>query len=134
MITLFSPATRELMNLDAHHARFWERTIRVASPLCQRRFISGVKDCMAAMARESDARKISAAYPSVAAFMKTRRDSAGCALVFALMELEIALPDQAFNHPYIKELIVIIQDISCMANVSIDFATNRSTALCKRFH
>lgn len=73
---------------------------------------------MVAMALESDARKTSSAHSSIDSFLKTRRDSAGCALVFALMELEIALPDEAFYHPYIRDLIVIIQDISVMANVS----------------
>lgn len=73
---------------------------------------------MVAMALESDARKTSSAHSSIGSFLKTRRDSAGCALVFALMELEIALPDEAFYHPYVRDLIVIIQDISVMANVS----------------
>lgn len=73
---------------------------------------------MVAMALESDARKTSSAHSSINSFLKTRRDSAGCALVFALMELEIALPDEAFYHPYVRDLIVIIQDISVMANVS----------------
>lgn len=34
------------------------------------------------------------------------------------MEFEVALPDEAFNHSYIKDLIHIIQDICSMANVS----------------
>lgn len=103
---------------NPRHTRFWERTIKVSNTLSQERFMEGVRDCMAGMVRESLARKVSRQHDSVQGFLKTRRDSAGCNLVFALSELEVAVPAEAMKHPQIRELVAIIQDISCIANVS----------------
>lgn len=51
--------------------------------------------------------------------MEVRRDTIGCKPSYAMLELEMDIPDDVFNHPTLESLRVWSTDMICIANVSI---------------
>ena len=56
--------------------------------------------------------------PSVREYLARRRESMGGRPAFVLGVLHLSIPDEAFNHPVIKELENAILDLIIVDNVS----------------
>ena len=54
-------------------------------------------------------------------YLEVRRDTIGAKPSFAILELEMDLPDDVFNHPILEKLRVLVIDMLCIGNVRIKF-------------
>jgi len=58
---------------------------------------------------------------TVESYLEVRRDTIGAKPSFALLELEMDLPDDVFNHPTLEKLRMLVIDMLCIGNVRVDF-------------
>jgi hypothetical protein len=54
---------------------------------------------------------------SVDEYFEVRRDTIGTRPAFALLELDMNLPDEAVQHPVVEEMTVLATDMIILANV-----------------
>ena len=54
-------------------------------------------------------------------YLEVRRDTSGAKPCFALLELDMNLPDEAIHHPVIEELYIISIDMILLGNVGYIF-------------
>ncbi|KAI0290411.1 isoprenoid synthase domain-containing protein [Multifurca ochricompacta] len=95
--------------------QFWELGIKTASPQSQKRFIETFGSYMQAVAQHA-ADRTNKHTPTIEKYFKIRRDDVGTKPVFAILELEMDLPDEAVNHPTIQELSVLATDMIILDN------------------
>jgi hypothetical protein len=55
---------------------------------------------------------------SVEEYFKVRRDTVVAKPAFALIELDMNLPDEAIKHPVVEELTILAVDMIILDNVS----------------
>lgn len=69
-------------------------------------------------------------------YLEVRRDTIGAKPSFAILELEMELPDDVFNHPILESLRLWVIDMLCIGNVGSKSAINASATklmvLCYR--
>lgn len=56
---------------------------------------------------------------SLDSYLAVRRDTIGAKPSFAILELEMDLPDHVFNHPTLENLRTWVIDMLCIGNVRI---------------
>lgn len=54
-------------------------------------------------------------------YLDVRRDTIGAKPSFAILELDMDLPDEVFHHPTLESLRVQVIDMLCIGNVSSIF-------------
>ena len=54
---------------------------------------------------------------SVEEYFEVRRDTIGASPAFALLELDMNLPDEAVHHPVVEEMTLLAADMIILANV-----------------
>jgi hypothetical protein len=110
--------------------RFWERAIPTASPQSQKRFVETFEEYLEAVVQQAADRGRSF-IRSIESYLELRRNTAAAKPSFALLELDMSLPDEVIYHPVIQELNVVTVDMLCIGNVSIESplfsTTNRQT-------
>lgn len=55
---------------------------------------------------------------TIESYLEVRRDTIGAKPSFALMELELDIPDEVFHHPTLENLRLWVIDMLCIGNVS----------------
>ena len=97
--------------------RFWELAVKTATPTSQRRFIKTFghyMDAIVQQAKDRTRRHIR----GLDSYLEVRRDTIGAKPSFAILELEMDLPDDVFNHPILENLRLWVIDMLCIGNVS----------------
>ena len=89
----------------------------VATPTAQRRFIETFDSYMDSVVTQAEDRT-KHLIRSIDSYLKVRRETIGAKPSFALMELEMDIPDEVFYHPTLESLRVWVIDMLCIGNVS----------------
>ncbi|KAI0291779.1 terpenoid synthase [Multifurca ochricompacta] len=95
--------------------QFWEMGIKTASPQSQKRFIETFGSYMQTVVQQA-ADRTNKYIPTIEEYFEIRRDNVGTKPSFAIIELEMDLPDEAVNHPTIQELSVLATDMIFLDN------------------
>ncbi|KAI0290408.1 terpenoid synthase [Multifurca ochricompacta] len=95
--------------------QFWELGIKTASPQSQKRFIETFGSYMQAVVQQA-ADRTNKHIPTIEEYFEIRREDVGTKPCFAILELEMDLPDEAVNHPTIQELSVLATDMIFLVN------------------
>jgi hypothetical protein len=61
-------------------------------------------------------------------YMSVRRDTIGATPSFALLELDMDIPDNVINHPYVKHLTTCVVDMIILGNVRLFRSFRRQCA------
>lgn len=90
--------------------------IKTASPQAQKRLIkAGIAYAKAVVQRAADRRLKH--IRSVEEYFEVRRDTIGAKPSFALIELDMNLPDETVKHPVVEELTILAIDMIILDNV-----------------
>ncbi|KAI0333186.1 terpenoid synthase [Cubamyces sp. BRFM 1775] len=95
--------------------QFWERVVKVASPTSQRHFIEAFGDYCQSVVRQARDRSSSHAH-TVDSYLEVRRDNIGARPSFALLEMEMDLPDEVLSHPTVVNLTIWAIDMLLTGN------------------
>lgn len=99
-------------------ARFWELAIKTATPTAQRRFVENFDLYMDAVVQQAEDRTKNH-IRTFESYLEVRRDTIGAKPSFAVLELEMDLPDEVFNHPTLENLRMWVIDMLCIGNVRL---------------
>lgn len=99
-------------------SRFWERTIRIASEPSQRRFIQTFDDYCQSVVQQAADRDMQH-LRDVDSYLENRRENIGAKPSFALLELDMNLPDEVVGHQAIVDLTTRAIDMIILGNVSV---------------
>ncbi|KAI0292481.1 terpenoid synthase [Multifurca ochricompacta] len=95
--------------------QFWELAIKTASPPSQKRFIETFGAYAQSVVRQAVDRT-NKHIPTIQEYFQVRRDNVGTKPVFAVLELEMNLPDEVVHHPAIEELSILATDMVILGN------------------
>ena len=113
-------------------SRFWELAIKTASPTSQRRFVQTFGHYLDAVVQQAEDRTRQH-IRGLDSYLEVRRDTIGSKPSFAMLELEMELPDDVFNHPILENLRLWVTDMLCIGNVSSSSpSTTKLITLCCR--
>ena len=91
-------------------ARFWELAIQTATPTAQRRFVDTFGQYMYAVVQQAEDRRHN--------HIRTLDSYLEAKPSFAILELEMDLPDSVFNHPTLENLRTWAIDMICIVQLS----------------
>jgi hypothetical protein len=109
-------------------ARFWELAIKTATPTAQRRFVETFNQYMDAVVQQAEDRT-KHHIRTFDSYLEVRRDTIGAKPSFAILELDMDLPDEVFNHPTLENLRMWVIDMLCIGNVSLFLSFSASDIL-----
>lgn len=112
--------------IDDEFSRFWELAIKTATPTSQRRFLETFGHYMDAVVQQAEDRTRHH-IRGLDSYLEVRRDTIGAKPSFAILELEMDLPDDVFSHPLLESLRLWVIDMLCIGNVSGILLTLRQT-------
>ncbi|KAK3390822.1 isoprenoid synthase domain-containing protein [Podospora didyma] len=95
--------------------QFWLPTTKISTKTFQRRFIATFDSYVESVAHEAENR----AKESILGFeeyMVLRRETAGVTPCFAMVEMDMDIPDEVREHPIIQELEVLAVDLIMVLN------------------
>jgi len=95
--------------------QFWELAIRTASPSSQNRFISTFDKYTTAVVQQASDRTVGH-IRSIEDYFTVRRETIGARPSFALLELDMTLPDEVLEHPVIVDLTTVTIDMLILGN------------------
>ncbi|KAI0333184.1 terpenoid synthase [Cubamyces sp. BRFM 1775] len=95
--------------------QFWEGAIASASQTSQRRFIATFDAYCESVVEQARDRDVSHVH-TVDTYLAVRRENIGAKPSFALLEMDMDLPDEAFYHPTVVELTTWAIDMIIMGN------------------
>ncbi|KAH9030941.1 terpenoid synthase [Lactarius pseudohatsudake] len=95
--------------------QFWELAVKTASPQSQKRFIEASGAYTQAVIQQAEDRRHKH-IRSVQEYFEVRRDTIGARPAFALIELDINLPDEVIHHPVIEEMATLAVDMIILDN------------------
>ncbi|KAG0702642.1 terpenoid synthase [Suillus ampliporus] len=95
--------------------QFWKRTIRNASVQSQKRFIASMDDNLESLAQQAIDRS-QHHIRDIQSYIDVRRMTAGARTVFALLELDLNIPDEVISHPTIEDMTIASMDMICHSN------------------
>ncbi|VDB91864.1 unnamed protein product [Peniophora sp. CBMAI 1063] len=95
--------------------QFWERAIKTASPGSQKRFLDYSAHYTQAVVQEAEDRHQNVVRP-VDEYLVVRRETSGVKVCFAIIELDLDLPQEVLDHPVIKEMEVLVADMVLLFN------------------
>ena len=109
--------------LTSSYRRFWARARTTADPRTAEHFVNlfiGYLETIVAQAEDrGNCTKL-----SVRKYLARRRENVGGRPAFVLGVLHLSIPDEAFNHPVIKELENAILDLIIVDNVSSGYTSS----------
>ncbi|KAI0784430.1 terpenoid synthase [Abortiporus biennis] len=94
---------------------FWMNAIRTIMPNVQKRFIDAFQlytDSVVQQAVDRNAHHIR----DIKSYFEVRRDTIGAKPSFAIIEVNLNLPNKVMDHPVIKELTNLCIDMICIGN------------------
>nr|8H72_A Chain A, Delta(6)-protoilludene synthase K435DRAFT_659367 [Dendrothele bispora CBS 962.96]8H72_B Chain B, Delta(6)-protoilludene synthase K435DRAFT_659367 [Dendrothele bispora CBS 962.96] len=94
---------------------FWENAIKCLGPTSQKRFIETFETYLYAVIVQADDRDHHV-FRDVDSYMVVRRDTIGAKPSFALLEHNMDLPDDVFNHPLLEDLRTWCIDMLILGN------------------
>jgi hypothetical protein len=97
--------------------RFWVNAMTCLGPTAQRRFIETFDTYTESVVQQAEDRD-KHVFRDVESYMQVRRDTIGAKPSFALLEHDMELPDEVFNHPLMHDLRMWCIDMLCLGNVS----------------
>ncbi|CCM03654.1 uncharacterized protein FIBRA_05798 [Fibroporia radiculosa] len=106
--------------------QFWNLTMKTASPMWQRRFVTGFAqylDSLVAEAADREHQKIR----SVEAFLQCRRINVGAPTIYLPLILASDLPEEVLYHPVIIELTGYINDMVIIDNDMCSYNREQAT-------
>lgn len=92
----------------------------LATPVSQKRFVAAFFECLDGLALEAVDRKHNH-IRDFDSYLDVRRETIGCKVVFAFIELEMEIPDNVFNDSTLTNLRLWANEMICIANVSHSF-------------
>ncbi|KAI0062689.1 terpenoid synthase [Artomyces pyxidatus] len=95
--------------------QFWELAIKTASPQSQKRFIQTSEAYTRAVIQEA-ADRVRHHVRGIQEYFEVRRETIGAMPSFAILELDMDLPDEAVEHPVIQELSSLAVDMILLGN------------------
>ncbi|RPD59287.1 terpenoid synthase [Lentinus tigrinus ALCF2SS1-7] len=95
--------------------QFWERAIQSASESAQRRFISTFDAYCQSVVQQAADRDVQR-LRDVNSYLEMRRENIGAKPSFALLELDMNLPDEVLAHPAIVDLTTWAIDMIILGN------------------
>ncbi|KAH9006423.1 terpenoid synthase [Lactarius hatsudake] len=95
--------------------QFWELAIKTASPQAQKRFVKTFGTYLQAVVQQA-ADRTHKHIRSIQEYLEVRRDTIGAKPSFAILELDMNIPDQAIHHPVIEELTILTIDMILLGN------------------
>ena len=98
--------------------RFWLNAIKCLGPTSQRRFIETFGTYTQSVVVQAEDRDRNF-YRSVESYLEVRRNTIGAKPSYALLEHDMSIPDDIFNHPTIVLLRDTSIDMIILGNVSI---------------
>jgi hypothetical protein len=113
--------------------RFWERAIPTASLQSKKRFVESFDEYLEAVVQQAADRGRSF-IRSIESYLELRQNTIGAKPSFALLELDMSLPDEVFHHPVIQELTVVTINMICIGNVSIELLPRLVPQIDHLFH
>lgn len=108
--------------------RFWALTITNASAQSQKHFIETFDEYLESVVQQAEDRSESR-IRDIQSYIDVRRNTIGAKPSFALLELDMDLPDEVLAHPTIQSLSLATIDMLCLGNVS-----NNVEILCAPTH
>lgn len=106
--------------------------MKTATPTGQNHFLETVEAYVDAVVQQS-ADRDNDRVRTIEEFLKVRRDASGCYPSFAVIELDMDLPDDVWRHSSLERLRVMADDMICHGNVSLR-VHSISTLLIYAFH
>ena len=100
--------------------RFWYRGRTTATAEAAKHFVESFTDYLHSIITEADDRDNNT-HHTIETYLETRRENIGARPAFVPGELHLAIPDDAFYHPVVKELEYLVTVLIIIDNVS--FAT-----------
>ncbi|KAI0293873.1 terpenoid synthase [Multifurca ochricompacta] len=100
--------------------QFWELAIKTASPPSQKRFIETYGAYTQSVVQQAVDR-INKHIPTIQEYLQVRRNNIGATPAFAMIELEMNLPDDVVHHPAVEELSVLATDIIILGNDIVSY-------------
>lgn len=104
-----------LMSNFDRQVRFWENTIRTASPAFQRRFKDGFKIYTDGVVQQAKDR-VQNHVRDIEGYFTLRRDASGMVPCFDLCAIHMDLPDYVLADPAIQKLTLACLDLVIVAN------------------
>lgn len=96
--------------------RFWELAIQTATPIAQSRFVDTFGQYMDAVVQQA-ADRTQNHIRTLDSYLDVRRETIGAKPSFAILELDMDLPDDVFYHPTLENLRTWVIDMLCIGNV-----------------
>ncbi|GBE81078.1 terpenoid synthase [Sparassis latifolia] len=95
--------------------QYWERGILTATPTAQRRFIGTWERFTASVIRQAEDRSQNH-IRTIPEYLALRRYTIGGEPSYAMLELGLNIPDEAFYHPTMVELTWVVTDMIIVGN------------------
>jgi len=95
--------------------QFWERAIQDATPSCQKRFIETFELYASSVVEQAHDRT-HGTQRDIATYFDLRRETIGATSAFALLEMNMNLPDHVLQHPIIVALTRTCIDLIILGN------------------
>ncbi|VDC01312.1 unnamed protein product [Peniophora sp. CBMAI 1063] len=95
--------------------QFWELAIKTASPGSQKRFLESYAQYTQAVVQQAEDRH-NKHVRNVDEYFYVRRDTIGAKPSFAVLELDLNLPQEVMDHPVIKEMEILSIDMIILGN------------------
>nr|GAT56737.1 predicted protein [Mycena chlorophos] len=105
---------------------FWSNAMTVISPNAQIRFIKEFEIFLKAVVEQAQERESVVIVSDVDAYMKLRRNTLGAKPAFALLEMNINVPDTLYDHPLLVNLRNLAVDMILLANDLYSFNVEQS--------
>ena len=132
VFTISTDLMSQMLIIDTtfnRYIRFWERATKWTSPTSQRHFVATFNDyCESVVTQARD--RVSLRVHTVDTYFAVRRENVGAKPSFALLEMDMNLPDEALEHPVMVDLTTWAIDMLIIGNVSA--VTTRSLSPSRR--
>lgn len=96
--------------------RFWQLAVKTASAQSQKHFIDAFNEYAQGIVQRAADRSQSY-IRTLDEYLAVRRYTIGSMPIFAILELDMTLPDDAIHHPVIEKLTALATDMMIIANV-----------------
>ncbi|KAJ7627810.1 isoprenoid synthase domain-containing protein [Mycena polygramma] len=106
--------------------RFWELTLKSATPNVARHFLDAFNDYLESVVEQAEDRESDTPL-TVDGYLKMRRRNIGIRPSFMPAELGLTLPDEVFYHPVVQELQYLIAELVFLDNDMVSYNKEQAT-------
>ena len=90
----------------------------VATPTCQERFLAEFDNYITSVVQQAEDRSRNRVRDTQS-YMDVRRDTIGAYPSFALLELDMSIPNEVMAHPTMRRLVTAAVDMISLGNVRL---------------